>query len=770
MSFVTKAKGLPELPIVLENDNLEDIGLESNRPIQERLKQGNPYSHNNTSQYSKENLHTSSKTSLARSHASNLKSRRLMTRSMTSINDLDTSRSKPTSSQYIVLLDKTPLNLTPSQRLKLRKLQLSNGIAKFNSLSNNSIKTLIQDESDDDEEIDENDCVFNVPLSQPLSSLTQKEKYLFDKKQRKLSLTTDSTRASSILSHDSLADTSSSISFNHDDCFHKGPVYNSIIGNSNNHLNSDDLNLSKDAIELTLLFNRNQFVQINEESRLRRKMLTNFKKIGNSMPSTPLEGSFSKLSIADKNSLLAIEILRKPSLQQRSISQPSISTISSQRKHKSAPSKYYTFTRPTWLPPKPSYDRRKHQKESEEVIHQALLREAKERSQKLDKLQKIAKLRDNDTDVWESVIQNVKTYNEKKETKQVKDMYWRGILEKSRSSIWYKQIGNKINLNEKDCDLYFDKFDQDFMKKIHEFDRLLANNAQCQIRLDQQSITSAGSEKHTLQNAELLSDKQLNKYLKVNTNMLAIKSLYDRMSQDLLDTYPDCNIFQSPKVIQVLSKISMSFIIYLNETRDKIEINDKTIGNLNTNYYFTGLTNIVALLYFHYKNSYKTFVSLANIFQKRIPNLLLNYNVKSNIEDKNRCNGLLADDFFKKFETLLKKNHNRLYTHFEVIGVQTSDYAPSILTSLFSNIFSFDLSSQIIDIYAFEDEQFLMKCLLGLLKKISYKLFGTKQELLNLLGANNRKPFNTETKPGVYKYLNVGYEYEFINTIKEIQV
>ena len=37
---------------------------------------------------------------------------------------------------------------------------------------------------------------------------------------------------------------------------------------------------------------------------------------------------------------------------------------------------FYSFTRPTWLPPKSSYEKAKHQKESEDILYNALYQES----------------------------------------------------------------------------------------------------------------------------------------------------------------------------------------------------------------------------------------------------------------------------------------------------------------------------------------------------------------------------------------------------------
>ena len=775
MSFTTKSKDLPALPIVIENDNLEDIDIETGKVNgKENVKYHNPYFHSNPSRYSKENLSMmSSKVSLTSSHVPPMPTNKApMTRPRSgSSNKL---RSKLATSQYVVQLDKTPLNLTPSQRLKLRKLQLNNSISNFNLPLKDSGKRFMDEESDDDEEIGEFDCVFNVPFSQPLSSLAQREKFMSDNNDRK-SLATDSTRSSSILSHESFAETSSIVSCNCDDNLTGKKSSNdhdiSRINKSFKILSLDDLGMSKDAQDLSLLYGRNQSVQINEESQEKRKMLNNFKRIPKSMPSTPIKGSFSDLSIPNSNESSEYQLQSNPrALTHRSISQSVIPMSTKERKHQSAPSKYYTFTRPTWLPPKSSYDRIKHQKESEDIIHRALQKEAEERNNKLSQLEKIKKLRKKDVEVWEALnFGDDKILGEKKHSRKVQEMYLRGLLENVRSRIWQTQIGNALSLNEKFCDIYFDKFDSVFIKKVNQLDSLLRNNAEYVVALEQYVEGSNNEFYSGIKSAEINSSKHINMFLKANQNMLSVKKLYDRISHDLLDTYPDIKVFQSPEVLRALTRTIFSFVIYLNETKEKIDINEQTFSQLNTSYYFGGMNTLAALLYYHNRSSYATFIGLVNIYERKVPNLLLCYKSQPDRVNKAMYSRLLCESFMDIFESSFKKNLIRLYTHFNVIGLKSFEFIPDIISGLFSNLFNFELSCQIMDIYVFEDTPFLVKCLLALLKRMSYKLFGTKQEVLDVLSRNNRDDNNNGgTKQETNRYLNVGYDYQFVNTVKEM--
>lgn len=92
-----------------------------------------------------------------------------------------------------------------------------------------------------------------------------------------------------------------------------------------------------------------------------------------------------------------------------------------------------------------------------------------------------------------------------------------------------------------------------------------------------------------------------------------------------------------------------------------------------------------------------------------------------------------------------------------------------MILGIFSNFLDFTTSCHILDIFTFEHDSFLLDCSAGLMLQISCKLFGTKDETLKLFNENYRQVLNittNENKPELYKYLNVGLEYEFIEKIR----
>lgn len=685
-----------------------------------------------------------------------------MTRLLSSASSkLSLSMSAASDSSYVVQLAKTPQNLTPLQRLKLRKAQLSDSISRLKG--NRPPLLAVPFDDSDDEEIDDDIQVFNVPVSQALDGLYHKERFTFQSARKHFLV--DSTCTSSILSHDSIA--SSMTSCENDDSynFHTSFSFSgskpittkpnsssvslanvsssadtsfeapSIPYNPHHSVRSvlslQNLNLSQDALELTLHFNKDDHSRIIEEHRQRTKLLADFKKINRSSPGNinqPVNPHPERiLPLRSNSSAVVMSALPSPPpllLRVRSSSSSSLPT-----------QLYFSFTRPTWLPPKPPVDKVRHQKESEELIQRAILKESQERSMALDNLEKVKKSKLKDSIKWETaILPNGSTiteehYREKILTKPVQEMYWRGIPENLRSRIWWKQIGNRLELLNDDCEKYFKK--AEMMARHFE----AAENLPHVLRAFQKSV--------------LL---------------------------DIEETYPDHNHFQSDELMVQLSMIVFSVIIYLNETILKALFSHPSdYDHLNTELYFTGLNNLAAVLFYYQKDIYTTFVSLCNIYgNDNVMNTLIAHKLEPLASNRDLLEESLMANCGYRFQKTLENKLPRLSGHLNSVGLRPMDYLPSIFLSLGSNLFNFELSSCMLDIWVFEGDEIMMRCILALLTRVSHKLFGSKQEILDVLGEKHRSFLNdnhsSAIKQEAYKYLKVGYNHDFIELMKSIQI
>lgn len=746
------------------------------------------------------------KKSINNSHTPSPLQQQVLARSPSiSSNNSNHSTTSSSQAQFVILLDKTPQNLTPTQRLQLRKLQLNNSISKFKSDDTNISlpvnRSIHQSKSlsrtanrannvdvvidDQDEEIDVADvqflmALFNAPLSQQFTSISHREKFLFDNTERKSSLTnSDSTRSSSILSQDSFNETSSSVSDYEDVSF---AFYKSV----NSSFSSLEFSsISRDAQELTLLFNKDESVQIAEESACRQQMLNSFRKVPSPQTSTaspnPLQSYSSSRPLARNHSV------SRPQAPRQNL--PPLPPSQSQVGRSSSVSKYYTFTRPTWLPPKSSYDKRKHQKESEDILLNAMKIEAEQLRKKLIQLQTIKKQKLKDLKVWEALtaLPTMEDYEEKlSSVKSFDGMYWRGIPESVRGKVWWRNLNSKFKFypngkkdahmnkfNVQFCEYYFQMYDSVVLPNVKQLEKLAREHNQMKVIVDQYEGHGVRTVKRSLyldaKSAETKAAQKLKTLQNIhisdcnNMKLSTLKSLYDTITTDLLDVYPDLNHFQNFDIIQKLTKIITCFVLYLHQNSGSQDDNI-------TKFYFAGLKNLVAVFQFNFKNTYKTFVTICQFFDDHIPSLLLNLRV---LEDK-AAQALLLDSFsnlyLNAFEQHFMKNLERLYIHFKVVHLKPIDYLPNLILGLFTDLLNFELSNHILDIYVFECgkfDEFVTRLILGFFTQIGHKLYGSRDEILKTLKGLD---FKVDGNDDIYRYFNVGYEHDFIETIRSVKI
>ncbi|CAI5759923.1 unnamed protein product [Candida verbasci] len=616
--------------------------------------------------------------------------------------NLNANDQPSSSSQYVIKLNRTPSYLTPSQRLKLRKMNLNNSIAQFkfdetninrnkmsynnNNNNNNKKRGVIID--DKDEIID--DYVFNVPYSQELTSINQRDKFLFDNQSRTFSFSTnDSTRTNSIISHVSFNDSVSSIGF--EDVSPITPNEHKFYKNLNHsNLTNQDFNkISKEAQELTVLFNKDEFSQIYEESFQKRKLLSNFKNL---------------------------QLIKN---------------------NKVESNQHHTFTRPTWLPPKSVNEKSKHQQDADYILYNALYKENQLQQKRLIELNKNMKQRKHDISKWDSNLLKLTDKNQIDYDK-LNEMIFTGVSPEIRNNVWWKINLLKHNklFNESFCENYFDKF-LIIQSKLKHLNYLNDNQENIEII------------KHEL-NSIVLHFK-LSSWVKI----------YNQVYKDLLNSYPDLNYFQDNQIMNKLIKTIISFIIYLQEQFPALNNED---DDCIFQYYFPGLIQIISIFYYNFKNTYKTFVSICQLYQYRLPNMILTYKLGPK-ETQSIIKDSLNSYIIYKFENLFKKHLNRLFVHFKIQNVSTYDYLPNLILSLGLNLFNFEISNHILDfiLLSFNNDEIIVKIILNFIIKIQHKLYGSKNEILK-----NLLTINTNNDDSIFTYVNVGYEIEFINLLKNI--
>jgi hypothetical protein len=103
-------------------------------------------------------------------------------------------------------------------------------------------------------------------------------------------------------------------------------------------------------------------------------------------------------------------------------------------------------TRPSWLPPKDPAEEKRHLKEYQRMMAQALESERKKAAERNAK----STCRDDTASsllrIWEEHV--LPNWDDATRQKRTRELWWRGIAPRSRGSVWSKAIGNELGLSD----------------------------------------------------------------------------------------------------------------------------------------------------------------------------------------------------------------------------------------------------------------------------------------------------------------------------------
>lgn len=211
--------------------------------------------------------------------------------------------------------------------------------------------------------------------------------------------------------------------------------------------------------------------------------------------------------------------------------------------------------------------------------------------------------------------------------------------------------------------------------------------------------------------------------------------LVQRINKDIESVFPDMVVFQS-----ALFKDLQLILVMYSQYKS----------------YEKGLSSLVAVLLYNIRDLKDTFSCLLGLLQRTVLKLLYN----NQIEDFN----IETSSFLRTFQ----KKQPELFHHFQVkLKMEPWTYLEPLMKPIFSNHLPLETVSNILDIYIFEGDAILWRCVLGLFRKIGYKLFGDRDEILDAIGWDALKSLNQNDNEW-YRYMDVGDEVEFISTVREV--
>ena len=160
--------------------------------------------------------------------------------------------------------------------------------------------------------------------------------------------------------------------------------------------------------------------------------------------------------------------------------------------------------------------------------------------------------------------------------------------------------------------------------------------------------------------------------------------------------------------------------------------------------YVYGTHLVAAILCLHMRAG-DAFVVLANILNRPLPLAFL-------VHDKP---GMASA--YELVLSTLKYKCTKLHSHLTCAAtdLKPEEYLDPIFRCLFANSLPAEHVSRIWDIYVFEGEKALVRAAVAVLGRLESKLYGSKQEVLDLLSWRNEKTWN------------LGTEDEFIKAVRE---
>lgn len=623
------------------------------------------------------------------------------------------------SMKYSVSLGQTPSNMTPSQRLQFRRLQLNRSISQLNKDGNDYRKAFHV--STEDEDIDDLDPILNVPVCRPFVLGSRENNIPSD---AEIDISSDDTRCSSIMSQASIAETETLGMY---DGEKQQSVEDLKFTSSQSriyNLNNSSVFSQDDVTRLAHLFSENETIRMHEESLQKKMMISRFKKLNLSLPSLSAQPDKSFIRNRTVKSNLMIEV--------KSFH---CSNGSKSKKHQSEISQCYSFTRPIWLPPKSNYEKKKHHREFNDIEHHAIEVESKETRQKIHKFESLMARLQEDQAHWRQLLAlNNNEFYARVRSPEVRDMYWRGISRKYREYVWFQMVGDKRKL-EDSYNFALATFDASILPLLERPNRKSSNEDR--------------SRRDTETELEQLVQNLLKK---IELDISSASATSIRNSSE---------IWPTKKIIFLLLIFFTSYFKEIaNITKEEV---------VSPCAYFKGLSNLVIIFYSHYRDEYKTFLSVADILTKGLLRAAyLEVFMKNAYEEEIDPSQLSI--FFKDVKISLKGKNERLYFHLDSAGIDYEQLFSKALLLLFTDLFDYNLCCHIIDIYLFEGRSFLKKCLVGYLDKISYKLYGDQKEISDTVGrgvcCNNHPSIHRENASS--PRVNIGYEHEFIEFIRQI--
>jgi hypothetical protein len=242
---------------------------------------------------------------------------------------------------------------------------------------------------------------------------------------------------------------------------------------------------------------------------------------------------------------------------------------------------------------------------------------------------------------------------------------------------------------------------------------------------------------------ELLEQKSLRPKLEQlkqsSSEKIKLGSRQITMIQNEIETtFPDLGVFQNDLSGSLLQVLVMYSELYQYEK---------------------GLCSLAAVLLYNIQSVEETFSSLCGLLNRHVLK-----SIYSNDMDSFRDE---AASFLRTFAKLNPRLSDHLH---KTLRLKPETYLTPLLKPAFTNLLNMEVSSAVLDVYLFEGDAFLWRCVLALFDKIGYRLYGDEQDVLDVIGWNAPRQLNKKkSELGYwYRYLDVGDEVDFLQNVRQV--
>lgn len=382
---------------------------------------------------------------------------------------------------------------------------------------------------------------------------------------------------------------------------------------------------------------------------------------------------------------------------------------------------YLTTTRQQNLPPKTKYEILKHEKDYHDLLEAELYHE-QENLRKHQLLQeKLKSQRERDEKSWKKVIDN---YDKLVKLPQTRELWWRYVPSKYRYKIWERQIIS-VKKTTIEAELIIES-----LEKASE----IINDA-CDFKIIKDELRKKQKEKE---------------YQNIRENI----SFIEKVSYRLQFAFPELHIFQFGEHFDNVLHIAVAF--------ERLKTKNRKLEPIM----IESLINLICVFYYVFQDLFTSLNCFVSLILRKLPFAMLtasDADIPSTLAEDLQMENTqppYLKDIKDQCDKYLLQLIPPLFNHFVQADINPLKVIQGLTCCFFTNQLEFDIVLRVIDIYLFEGDIMLLRTSLALLKRISYKLYGSNEEVYSLLNSN--KLFK------VTPTLNVGETTDFINEIRNV--